>query len=354
MGRSAGARGAQCRCGSIAIALKLSNTAVSHVLCRAEFWFFLVLHTTVWYLNFQGYLEYEEASIPWSTVKIVSSMTTFAAVFYANQCYNRYIEVFGVTQSMLGSLCEFAYNVRLYIRPSGLPYDRVSCRWVVTCLLLALRDQRGDRTTSAGWSRLQQLNLVRKDEAEFLQTLNSRQRSLVMLHAAADLARVGMVAAKAPLEVVKVASRSILKFRSDLQEFEDLVNNNLPLAYIHLLNVMVVINLAIWAYALGMSSSLLAPACYLFLSVIVLGVLDVSAQLWNPLDNSAVDFPLTSWIQDALQNLDALMEYDHAGSEQKFVYELSDENQLRTKLHLSMDQVENILGWEGAAGPKSP
>jgi len=334
------------KAGSLAVACHLSYTVVPHVLKRVEFWFFLGIQLTVYGFYSMGFFRSTKDEINWDSVKVLSAITVFFEVFFVNQCFDRYSKLWGLVRNAIGAIYDFAFNARLYIRPCGQPFDRTATRWVMANFLLFMYElQRGGDIEDREWAKLQEFGLVKRDEVEFLRKLSSKQRSLVMLHTAGDLCRCGLTDAQAPPNVVKEISANLLSIRSLLQDLLDLQNFPIPFVYFHLLNFMIVVNLMMWAYGMGITLALWAPISFFFTALIFLGMMDLASLLANPFGDDSVDFPMNYWLVDFSENLAALMDYEHDGAKTTYNAELEDEKKVKTRLSLSMAEVESILCW---------
>lgn len=73
----------------------------------------------------------------------------------------------------------------------------------------------------------------------------------------------------------------------------------IPFQYFHLLSMMIIINLGLWAFAMGLTASWFAPVVYVFCSGTFIGMLQLASQLSDPFGNDAVDFDLHGWIRGA-------------------------------------------------------
>merc|ERR1712039_1100612 len=94
-----------------------------------------------------------------------------------------------------------------------------------------------------------------------------------------------------------------------------------------------------------------APISFCCLAIIFLGMLDLASLLSQPFGDDSVDFPLNYWILDFSENMSALMDYEHDGAKSDTPYdaEIEDERKVKTRLALSMQEVEAILGWSSGA-----
>jgi len=315
---------------------------VPNVLRRPGVWLFCGVNLLVFGLYRSGYLRDKRWSMDSEDVKIITAVTSFFEVFYTNQCYTRYLRFWNLNKKMCGKIYDFAFLARLITRSSAKPYDRVASRWLAVAHLLFLsRDSDADGQC---WRKLLSLDLVNQDEVAFLSSLTAHQRLLVLLHAVGDLIRTGLEDIKAPVNLLPHLMTCLLDYRNLQQEVDDLLRFPMPYQYFHLVNLMITVNLAIWAYSMGLSMSIFSPIFFFFAALIFLGMMDLASQLADPFGDDDADFPLHYWTTDFLHNLSALLEYEHAGAADNFKDDLEEEASREKSIpHLELAEVESVL-----------
>jgi predicted membrane chloride channel (bestrophin family) len=322
------------KAGYCVTVLRWNTSVVPSVLGRMEFWLFMFLHLATYVAYKLGYLstaheQYHHLHMPSFDMKIVSAITTFFEVFYTNQCYQRYLQLYSLTRKMLGSAYDLCFVMRLYIRHSSSDvaalYDRIASRWVVVSLLLFIFELKtGEPATEEEWLKLKKLGLARAEEIEFLRNLTPEQRLLVMLHSCADLCKTGTTMVRAPNNYLKDIVAKILTYREAQQQVINTMNLPIPFEYFHLLNMMVIMNCLVWAYYMGVTESWFAPPCYFCAVLIFMGMMDLASQLSNPFGCDQVDFPVNDWMAEFLQNMSALLDYEQDGTSDELAQELKE------------------------------
>lgn len=283
-------------------------------------------------------------------VQIMTTIATFFEVFYASACYTRYIGLWDLDRKMCGSIYDFVLQVCIATGHAGKPYDRVATRWLVVAHLLFLNERRsGKQASPECWDKLLALSLVNQEELAFLSPLRGSQRSLVMLHATADLARAGALESKASANVVLGIVQSLLDYRDLQQEVEDFRHFQFPFGYFHLANLIIVVSSITWSYFMGLSVSMFAPLLFLASTLVFVAILDLAANLADPYGNDDADFPVHRWTAELLQNLTVLLEVVQASSTSGFGAELEECARKRPKLCLDLADVANVL-FGGEAG----
>merc|ERR1711879_903360 len=86
----------------------------------------------------------------------------------------------------------------------------------------------------------------------------------------------------------------------------------MPFQYFHIMSLMLLLNLLLWAYSLALQDSYFAPFIYIFVQMMFQGIRELATSLSNPFGIDDVDFPLQDWIEKAyttvyliLQSVDA-------------------------------------------------
>merc|ERR1712100_502020 len=103
----------------------------------------------------------------------------------------------------------------------------------------------------------------------------------------------------------------LLRCRVLQQEVLDTIELPIPFPYFHLLNVMIAVNLLIWAYGMGITKSVFAPIVYLFSALIFMGMIELAAQLADPFGDDVVDFPVHVWVSELVEDLVMLVQYGY-------------------------------------------
>lgn len=328
-------------------ALKWSNTVVPHVLARKEFWFLFLIHLVVGHLWREGYLEGGEQKgdllyINWDFMKIISSITTFFEVFYTNQTFGRYWHLYAKMRAMLRNALEFGFETTLHLQGDG-PHQhvRLATRYFLCSLMLFLFEMAHKENVDKEreWDALITSRLLSPDERTFLEDVDKNQRSLVMLHWAAKVTREGFTEAQAPPNTLKTMIDKLVETRDLQQEVADTMHMPIPFQYFHLLNVMIIVNLLLWAYGMGLTDSVFAPVTYFFASLIFMGMMELAAQLSDPFGQDDTDFPVSHWLTDSLRHISVVLEHENPFESDKWKKVLEEETALNPDFG-SLDAME--------------
>mmetsp|Transcript_15922 Transcript_15922/g.32322 ORF Transcript_15922/g.32322 Transcript_15922/m.32322 type:complete len:381 (+) Transcript_15922:90-1232(+) len=340
--------------GYLVTAFRLTNTVVPLVLSHLEFWAFFLLHLAVCWAFRNGYLEGANhprsfLCLGWNEMKVIAAATTFFEVFYTNQCFSRYNSLYDLSRKMLGNLYDFAFEVRLHLRKSSQSHVRLAARWFTASVILFFYETNSD-VSDREWAELLRQGLLKPDEKAFLENFHKHQRSLVLLQWSAEVCRDGCNSAKVPANALKSLVDKLLKSRILEQAVVDTIELPMPFQYFHLLNMMVVVNLLLWAYGMGTSASLFAPVTFFFAALIFMGMLELAAALSDPFGDDEVDFPVVDWLNEFLENTIVLLEFDCPITMED---RLQKETPMRPgKRHLNLFVQENLsLGMDHSHAP---
>jgi predicted membrane chloride channel (bestrophin family) len=248
---------------------------------------------------------------------VISAITTFFEVFYTNQSFNRYKKLYEEIRKMLGALCDFCFELRLYISDVSHQHTRLASRYFLASVILFVYEMNGE-VSEKQWGELQRQGLVMPQERSYLEKFHKRQRSLLMLHWAAKVTHEGHTltkGTKTPNNVLKAMISKLVSVRMLQQGIVDSLSLPMPFQYFHLLNLMIVVNLLLWAYAMGITDSFFAPVVYFFCSLIFMGMMELANQLSDPFGDDDVDFPLNDWISEFIETCVSVLEYKYPGEE---------------------------------------
>merc|ERR1712224_474590 len=111
---------------------------------------------------------------------------------------------------------------------------------------------------------------------------------------------------------------SVWNCQSQIHETLDLP---MPFQYFHIMNLMLMLNLLLWAYSLGCQDSWFAPVIYMFVQLMFQGLRELSTALSDPYGSDEVDFQINDWIVPLYTRMNAALgsyievdevEIDHA------------------------------------------
>jgi len=119
--------------------------------------------------------------------------------------------------------------------------------------------------------------------------------------------------AKVPPNMRKSLIDKIWHCRSLQHTVRDVISLPVPFQYFHLLKLMIVVNIFLWAYNFGTAHSLLFTVIFFLASAIFMGMMELASDLSDPFGNDQVDFPVALWLTEWLQTLWSLLESEIPG-----------------------------------------
>jgi predicted membrane chloride channel (bestrophin family) len=296
--------------------LQYSHTIVPDVLRRCDFWLLLVVHgllagafRTGWLLQRFPKFETEDSPyhISWNDIKVITGMTTFFEVFYTNQCFQRYLTLYNISNQMMSCCCEIVVLFRLHLGKDAKNYMRLGVRFALASTFLTFHEVHDSEVSQEEFQTLVEQGLLKPLEKEILQRYANQQHAQLLLYWAADVGKEGLAAAKAPNNAMKLILTPLLALRANEQELLKVVALPIPFQYYHLLNAMVLINLFLWGYAMAICDSMFASLIYVMASIIFMGMLELADELVMPFGDDEVDFPVKDWLDNLLDLMEVLL-----------------------------------------------
>mmetsp|Transcript_46599 Transcript_46599/g.120646 ORF Transcript_46599/g.120646 Transcript_46599/m.120646 type:complete len:386 (-) Transcript_46599:96-1253(-) len=325
--------------GILSTSFRTVNTVVPNVLRRSEFWFFLLIHIAVCVLYRLGYIAAEGTHLDSDSVlyisndnmRIITTLTTFFQVFYSHECYTRYQELFMLTRQLLVQLHRFTFLQRVHLhKPELRQHIRLALRFVLASVMMFFYEVN-DQVSDEEWDELVSQGLIMEDEKEFLKQFGTKEKHLILLHWSGDVTRLGFSSSGAPANNLKEMLDCHLNVLTLQQQLIDTLNLPVPFQYFHLLNMMIAVNLFMWAYSMGCSNSASAPVIFFFAELIFIGLLELSMELSDPFGEDEVDFPVNQWVTHFVKSALVLCEYDYTQPARKWEDTLKRETPLKLK-----------------------
>lgn len=317
----------------------LQHSVVPSVVQRWEFWLFISLNLFFTIMFRSGFLPGADAGssgeedderrlraqtdtalkLSWHHIKIVSSLTTFLMVNYANQVFSRYWLLYRKTMNLYRDLLEYCFEVSLILDEENRKYLRAGMRYFSCSVFLFFHELRAEAYRRGGfdqdnvhppWSVCEAMHFILNWEATMAGTMvPKKELSLYLLHNCAEVTRAGFFQMKGiPQQSLKTMIDKLVTSRESQQEIVDIMKLPMPFQYYHVLNTMVVINLTLWSYGFAVCYSVFAPMCYFMATLIFMGILEMCMLLSDPFGEDITDFPLGKWLSETLTRCQILVE----------------------------------------------
>jgi len=304
--------------GPIATAFQFSNTVIPQVMMLWEFWGILGFHIGMSYLYFTGLIpEGDDGnwieqvfSLSWNDSKVIAAITTFFQVFYTNTCYQRYLMLYDDSREVNSQIIRICMHLRLYLAKKHPRHCRLCCRYLLSTIYHFYAhinyEQVRDKRLSNG-AVLEHV-LVTPDEMSYLCLFDESYRFLISLHWSAKIFRLGATKGEVPANIQKGVVDKMMVIFQKMQLIKDTLELPVPFGYYHLLNLMVLVNLMLWAYQMALSESVLATGVFFFAELIFLGMMQLANQLAQPFGGKEVDFPVNAWLSQVFESAEVMLD----------------------------------------------
>lgn len=306
--------------GHIAVTLRFGNSVIPDIVRRREFWLFLAAHVVcvvLYKTDIRGFNpEGKSVKDMWNSTKAVTAITVFFQVFYTNSSYTRYIKVYQIVRQIFDDIVMTVFDLRLFASPKSAAHARLATRFLFASVLLFFskldEDQNGE-TPLASLNKALEPKLLTEKERTILNSFPSAERHRIILHWCYDVFLTAGVRFKIPVNVKKVVLDRFGRAHKLMLELEDIIGLPVPFQYFHLMNVLLVVNLSLWAYTMAASDSFYGIAIFFVVELIFMGMMRVGSALSDPFGSDAVDFPMAAWLYDVFDRAEMLLEYDMSG-----------------------------------------
>mmetsp|Transcript_127154 Transcript_127154/g.406516 ORF Transcript_127154/g.406516 Transcript_127154/m.406516 type:complete len:412 (+) Transcript_127154:118-1353(+) len=312
--------------GLFVTALGCMHTVVPNVLGSFEFWFFLVIHLLVfgvshWYRRFDAdkFKEHEKSfGLDWHSVNVISGITTFFEVFYANQCYARYLLLYKKANDAFTGVHDLCLYLRIFVGGKERGYSRLCARYLLLAIMLHLNQVRG-RDSEADLEELSSLGYLKDLELSALRKLSPDHRPGLVLTWFAGVSEKAFHHSGCAHQVLRPFFQKMIHLHNHLKDITDTMKLPVPFQYFHLLCTMVIMNLLLWALSMGLTDSYYSPFIYFCSSFIFVGMMELSSALADPFGEDEVDFPVDDWIRQCAGLVVEVTEMEYPGG-----YEMMD------------------------------
>lgn len=327
--------------GIFATAFSCRSTVVPGVMLRAEFYLFLGINLSFAYSAKTGWYDPGELhlSLDFKITALTGSLMTFFVIFYNGSVFSRYLLLDAITKNMNDNCVYIASTLVREIPDKALV--RILTRWLMCSILFFFfnhtREKDGDTNTCAvserEWKQLSNLGLLNPRELQALKAHCDRMKQhampgFMLLHWSMKLYRKKLPRIR-ELDAAYIAVR---KCQEDIQHLMDLP---IPFQYFHMMNLMMLLNLCLWAYSFAVEDSYFASVIFMFVQLMFQGMRELSVSLSDPYGSDDTDFALKAWISQLYVRTNAIIEGTVVQDEQDELHLL--------KLKLGEDVVELLV-----------
>lgn len=291
--------------GIIETALRYGSTIIPMVLEGKEFWVLLFLNLTVSITRHMDLIDPKafHLDLPWGLTGVTGSLMTFFVCFYNQHVFGRYNKLYNLTKKMCETCLEIVSILRVQV-PNKAHQRKVAKLVVSSCFMFfyeRTESENGGSLSDKELEQLRQLNLLGDAEIAHLKQHCTRYKedavpSFLVLQWAMQLMRSIIPNPEERDDMLAGFYGRIYRVRKCQAEVTQILDLPMPFQYFHIMNLMLMLNLVLWAYSLGCQDSLFAPVIYCFVQMMFQGIRELSTALSDPFGDDEVDFPVNAWM----------------------------------------------------------
>jgi predicted membrane chloride channel (bestrophin family) len=346
--------------GTFFTALQLKDTVVSQVLVRFDFYFLLCFHFATRVAVESRLFDPSDfgLELPMGLTEVTGSLMTFFVVFYNGSVFSRYNRFYDLTKGLGESTLRVIMILSREMKDTKMK-RKLTKMVLASCFIFFFErtpsDEDDSNMSQAEWDQLVSMGLLDVKQEMRLKMHCERlgmnaMPSLMLLSWSMKLYRLGC---NYHLQL----ERTYWDVRRNQEDVVEMLEMPMPWQYFHIMNMMLMMNLMLWAYSFALQLSHFATLIFVFVTAIFMGIRELSVALADPYGDDAADFPLNDWMNTLYVRAVELCEDDWTAQE---MFEgTSDEPLPQPKLGLSVidlfqDAALNSKGKRKLCGSSTP
>eukprot|EP00927_Polykrikos_kofoidii_P029635 TRINITY_DN25600_c0_g1_i1.p1 TRINITY_DN25600_c0_g1~~TRINITY_DN25600_c0_g1_i1.p1 ORF type:complete len:408 (+),score=58.93 TRINITY_DN25600_c0_g1_i1:218-1441(+) len=301
--------------GLLRSALRWRHTIIPMVLTKPEFFLFLGLNLTINWAYKAGLfnpVDYH-MDLAMSLTSVTGGLMTFFVVFYNGNVFTRYSKLHVLTKTMNEKCLIIVSIISKEVKSKNVARKlgrMVLASAFVFCFTYMKDEDRGpleDGVTEKRWQSLVRFGLLDKEEQRLLANhcedvgQDRAMPSFLLLHWSLKLYRT-------QLSRMNDLERHFYDMRKTQEQIAELLSLPIPFQYYHVMNLMLLLNLGLWAYALALEDSVFAPLIFFFTQLMFQGIRELTIALADPFGTDETDFPLSEWMSEIYVRVQCLLE----------------------------------------------
>jgi len=350
--------------GILSSAMQIRSTVIPLVIDGPEFWGLCLLNITVCILRHNGVFNPDQyhVNLPWGLTSATGSLMTFFVCFYNKHVFERYNTVYDLTKFMEECCLQMVSSLRV----NGLEKEvqrKVAKLLLVSCFMFYFERTEGNSTDEdahAGlkvskheYAQMRKIDLMDELEIHAMQRFCRRYKedalpSLLLQQWCMQIMRRATPDPTTRDDLLIGFDDKMYELRGAMSDVTNIMDLPMPFQYFHIMNMMLVLNLVLWAYALGCQDSYFAPMIYMFVQMMFQGIRELSTALSDPFGDDEVDFDINSWMKSLYTRILALLEdqYDVEDCSINGNKPLKDPDSTSRKINLVIDRESSALAAE--------
>lgn len=304
------------------VILQYRSTIVQATVGRPEFGVLLLFHFTIVALRNNGQIPEQGAqdkgdefewAMPWGLVGIASGLTAFTLVFYTNDNFKRYNEMYECTKRIFFGVQELTTEIKVRLMMDDEDqvkkrHGRCAVRLLMGCVFCFFFEQNDNETCKAKLNEMRYHKLLQPAEYDFLVVYKEARAFLLLIWFLEVVKRA--LGPKGEKDL-KQFTKKAFKLRELQLNIADILDLPLPFQYFHMMNLMLFATLVLWAYGFAIFPSYLASLIYFFVLMLFLGFRELARAFSNPFGDDDVDFPISEWLNQYLLEVHYFLEAQH-------------------------------------------
>lgn len=302
--------------GVLLTVIRVQSAGAKEILTNYDFHFLLGMHFVFVSLYRLGLIPESASSetspwdLSWHDIQLITSIALFQLVFNSVQVYKRYIKLHNLAMKMLRNVVKLSWQCRIFIGRATPQYVALSGRYHLAAATVFLESLKYPKEAHLSQDALfcgLSTHLLNDDEKAYLKEFDTTHRSMVLMQWCAEVIQEGFHTAQQTEELPAMKRESNLKaclMKIDValhcqQQLGALRELPTPFKVYHLMNMMVLVNIFMWAYWMGITHAWSSSFVFIGSSVIFMNMERVAKRLQDPFgEKHRLDFPLQEWCTD--------------------------------------------------------
>lgn len=310
--------------GILSSAMRISSTVIPLVIDGPEFWILCLLNLTVCWMRHNDIFHPSDyhVDLPWGLTSATGSLMTFFVCFYNKHVFERYNQVYDLTKTMEECCLQMVSTLRVQIDDKEVQ-RKIAKLLLVSCFMFYYErtstDGESDEPKHASkiskyeYAQMRKIDLLDDIEIKAMQKFCRRYRedalpSLLLQQWCMQLLRRAVPEPETRDDLVIGFDGKMFELRDAMSQVAIIMDLPMPFQYFHIMNMMLVLNLVLWAYALGCQDSYFAPVIYMFVQMMFQGIRELSTALSDPFGDDEVDFDTNMWMRSLYTRILGILE----------------------------------------------
>jgi len=302
--------------GILCTVIKIQSAGASEMMKNMDFYLLLGFHfvfVSMYHLGIIPDSATSEGSLwhfSWNHMRIINTISLFQLVFNSVQVFQRYVKLHNLTMHMLRNVVKLTWQCRMFIGRAVPQYVALSGRYhlaAATLFLESLKYGKEAHESQAVLFHGLSTHLLSDEEKDYLKEFDTQHRSLLLTQWCAEVVKEGFETALLTGELSSLKRESNMKaclMKFDLalslqHQIMSLRELPTPFQMYHMMNMMVLVNITMWAYFMGVSHAWSSSVAFVGASLIFMNMERVAKRLQDPFgERYRLDFPVQEWCTD--------------------------------------------------------